>query len=238
MTAKDRIILALDVSSEGEALELVSELKDSVGAFKIGLELFTSTGPHIVQAVTDAGAERIFLDLKFHDIPNTVSGAARAAVRSGAWMFNIHASGGSEMMVAAKEASGKEADRLGVEPPLILAVTVLTSTKETMLREELGVASSIEAQVVRLARLAKDAGLDGVVASPREIGAIKAACESDFLVVTPGVRPAWAAANDQKRFTTPLEAVQNGSDYLVIGRPITGAQDRRAAAERIVQELQ
>ena len=237
MAAKDKIILALDVSSENEAVDLVKELKDCVGAFKIGLELFTSTGPRIFEIVRNAGAEKIFFDGKFHDIPNTVAGAARAAVRMGVWMFNVHASGGSEMMRAASDAAGDEAHKLGAEAPLIIGVTILTSISAEMLREELLISVPLESQVTNMARLSQNAGLNGVVASPQEIVTIKAACGSKFLVVTPGVRPTWAAANDQKRIMTPAEAVRNGADYLVIGRAVTGANDRCAAAKSIISEL-
>ena len=238
MSAKDKIILALDVSSTDQAVELVSELKDHVGAFKIGLELFISTGPRIFEAVRDAGAERVFFDGKFHDIPNTVAGAARAAVRMGIWMFNVHTTGGSAMMKATVDAAGEEADRQGVEVPLIIGVTILTSISEHMLHEELGVPILMRGQVTRLARLAQNSGLDGVVCSPHEIEPIKSACGPDFIVVTPGVRPAWAAANDQKRIMTPSQAVSCGADYLVIGRAITAADDRAAAAQRIIDEIE
>jgi orotidine-5'-phosphate decarboxylase len=238
MAAKDKIILALDVSSEGEAVELVSTLKDYVGAFKIGLELFTSVGPRIIESARNAGAERIFYDGKLHDIPNTVAGAARAAVRMGVWMFNVHASGGTAMMRAAADAADDEAHRLGVEQPLILGVTVLTSISAEVLHDELSVLTLLENQVTHLAQLSQNAGLSGVVASPREIADVKSACGPEFLVVTPGVRPAWAAANDQKRVMTPAEAVQLGADYLVIGRPITAADDPREAARRIARELE
>jgi len=238
MATKDKIILALDVSSEGEAVELVSTLKDCVGAFKIGLELFTSVGPKIIESARNAGAERIFYDGKLHDIPNTVAGAARAAVRMGVWMFNVHACGGTAMMRAAADAADEEAHRLGVEPPLILGVTVLTSISAEVLHDELSVPTLLENQVTHLAQLSQNAGLSGVVASPREIADVKSACGPEFLVVTPGVRPAWAAANDQKRVMTPAEAVQFGADYLVIGRPITAAPDPRKAADQIALELE
>lgn len=237
MTPKDKIILALDVSSEGEAVALVKELKDQVGAFKIGLELFTSAGPRIIEAVKNAGAERIFFDGKFHDIPNTVAGAARAATRMGVWMFNVHTTGGTAMMRAAVDAASDEAHRLGIEVPVIIGVTVLTSISEEVLQHELSVPILLENQVTHLAQLAQNSGLDGVVSSPREIIPVKAACGPEFLVVTPGVRPAWAAANDQKRIMTPSEAVEAGADYMVIGRAITAAPDRQAAAERIIAEL-
>ena len=234
---KEKIILALDVSTEGDAVELVKELKDHVGAFKVGLELFNSTGPRIFESLRGAGAGRIFYDSKFHDIPNTVAGAARAAVRMGVWMFNVHAPGGSAMMRAASDAAAEEADRLGIERPLILGVTVLTSISEEVLHHELSVPILLENQVTHLAQLAQNSGLDGVVASPHEIAQIKSACGPEFLVVTPGVRPAWAAANDQARIMTPAAAVQAGADYLVIGRAITGASDRKGAALRIIEEL-
>ena len=238
MAAKDKIILALDVSSEQEALDLVQELKDCVGAFKIGLELFTSVGPKVFESAKRAGAERVFYDSKFHDIPNTVAGASRAAVRMGVWMFNVHAPGGTAMMRASVEAAGDEAHRLGVEPPLILGVTVLTSISAEVLRHELSVSALMENQVTHLAQLAQNSGLSGVVASPQEILSVKSACGPEFLVVTPGVRPAWAAKNDQARVMTPGEAVRAGADYMVIGRAITAAEDRRAAAERIIEELE
>ena len=236
--SKEKIILALDVSTEGDAIELVKELKDHVGAFKVGLELFNSTGPRIFESLRRAGAGRIFYDGKFHDIPNTVAGAARAAVRMGIWMFNVHAPGGSAMMRAASDAASDEADRLGIERPLILGVTVLTSISEGVLHHELSVPILLQNQVTHLASLAQASGLDGVVASPHEIGQVKSACGPGFLVVTPGVRPAWAAANDQARIMTPSAAVQAGADYLVIGRAITGASDRTAAAQRIIEELE
>lgn len=237
MSAKDKIILALDVSSTEQAVDLVGELKDYVGAFKVGMELFTSTGPSIFEAIRDAGAERIFYDGKFHDIPNTVAGAARAAVRMGIWMFNVHATGGSAMMRAAVDAASEEADRQGVDVPHLIGVTILTSISEHMLHEELGVPILMQGQVTRLARLAQNSGLNGVVCSPHEIEPIKSACGPDFVVVTPGVRPAWASANDQKRIMTPAQAVSCGADYMVIGRAITAADDRVAAARKIIEEL-
>ena len=234
---KGKIILALDVSTEGDAVEMVKELKDHVGAFKVGLELFNSTGPKIFELLRSAGADRIFYDGKFHDIPNTVAGAARAAARMQVWMFNVHAPGGSAMMRTASDAAAEEADRLGIERPLILGVTVLTSISQEVLNHELSVLTLVENQVTHLAELAQASGLDGVVASPHEIAQIKSACGPGFLVVTPGVRPAWAAANDQARIMTPSAAVQAGADYLVIGRAITGASDRKGAALRIIEEL-
>lgn len=237
MTAKNKIILALDVSSQHEAVNLVRELNNYVGAFKVGLELFNSVGPKIFDALRNAGAERIFYDCKFHDIPNTVAGAARAAVRMGIWMFNVHASGGSAMMRAAVEAAGDEAHRQGIETPLVIGVTVLTSISEKVLHEELSVPMLLENHVTHLAILAQNAGLAGVVASPHEIIPVKAACGPEFIVVTPGVRPQWAATNDQARIMTPREALNNGADYLVIGRAVTAVKNRVEAAERILEEI-
>ncbi|MHB1000578.1 MAG: orotidine-5'-phosphate decarboxylase [Armatimonadota bacterium] len=238
MAAKDKIIIPLDVSTARDAVDMVSQLKDYVGAFKIGLELFTSTGPSIFEAVRNAGAEKIFFDGKFHDIPNTVAGAARAAVRMGVWMFNVHATGGSAMMRAAVDAASDEAGKQGIETPIILGVTVLTSISQEMLHEELTVPAMLHNYVTHLAQLTQNSGLAGVVASPHEIQPIKSACGPEFLVVTPGVRPSWSVANDQKRIMTPSEAVQNGADYLVIGRAITSAGDRAAAAQKIITELE
>lgn len=238
MAAKDKIILALDVSTEQEAVEMVGELKDCVGAFKIGLELFTSIGPRIIESVGNAGAGKIFFDGKFHDIPNTVAGAAMAAVRMGVWMFNVHAPGGTAMMRAGADAAADEARKQGTAMPIIIGVTVLTSISPEVLRHELSVPVLLENQVTHLAQLAQNSGLTGVVASPQEIVPVKAACGPEFLVVTPGVRPAWSAKNDQARIMTPSDAVRAGADYMVIGRAITSAQDRRAAAERVIEELE
>lgn len=235
---KQKIILALDVSTESEAVDLVRELKDLVGGFKVGLELFNSAGPRTIESIRNAGAEHIFYDGKFHDIPNTVAGAARAAVRMGVWMFNVHASGGSVMMRAAVEAAGDEAHRLGVEMPLVVGVTVLTSISQEALNHELSVPMLMENHVTHLAQLAQNSGLVGVVASPWEIPPVKTACGPEFLVVVPGVRPAWVASHDQKRVMTPGEAVRSGADYLVIGRAITGNEAPRAAAEKIVAEIE
>ena len=235
--AKDKIILALDVDSEEKALCLVRELKDEVGAFKVGLELFNTTGPEIFRSLEKAGAGRVFYDCKLHDIPNTVAGASRAVARMGVWMFNVHTTGGSAMMKAAAEAARETASKLGVVAPKVIGVTVLTSIDEATLRGELMVGQDVKAQVVHLARLAKSAGLDGVVASPQEIEAIRDACGPDFLIVTPGVRPAGAELGDQKRVMTPGEAVRRGADYVVIGRPITAADDPIAAARAISAEI-
>jgi len=233
---KDRIILALDVDNMRAAEEAVILLKDHVGAFKIGFELFVSEGPAVVEAVKRLGG-RVFLDLKFHDIPNTVAKASRASVRMGVDFFDVHASGGRAMMTSASDAARKEAEATGLHLPVSLAVTVLTSLGEEDLRGDLNINNTPEAQVVSLARLAKSCGMGGVVASPKEIKAIRDAVGDGFIIVTPGVRPDWADRQDQKRVATPAEAVGAGADYLVIGRPILGAKDPVEAAIKIREEL-
>jgi len=230
---KDKLIFALDVPTRDEALALVEQLHEHVGVFKIGLQLFTAVGPAIIREVMATGA-KVFYDSKFHDIPNTVAGAAAEAAKLGLFMFNVHAAGGWKMMAAAAQAAA------AVSPsnrPLILGVTVLTSLDEEALKQELQVEAPLAAHVLHLAQLAQQAGLDGVVASPQEIGLVREACGPGFLMVTPGVRPAWAAADDQARLTTPAEALRAGADYLVIGRPIRAAPDPAAAAQRILEEM-
>jgi orotidine-5'-phosphate decarboxylase len=232
----NQLLVALDVDSVDRARSLANELRGLVGGFKIGSQLFTQSGPGLVEELAARG-DRVFLDLKFHDIPNTVAGAVGAATRIGAWMVNVHAGGGTAMMRAARDAAGEEAAKLSLGPPLVIAVTVLTSFDGPSLAET-GVAGSVEGQVETLARLAQSAGLDGVVASPREIGLIRGACDPRFLVVTPGIRGAGDAKGDQSRTLSAREALDAGASYLVIGRPIIGASDSRAAAERIVRECQ
>lgn len=234
---KDKIILPLDVDSAERAVELAKLLKDDVGAFKVGLELINSAGFGVFDEIRRVGAEQIFYDCKFHDIPNTVAGASRAAAKLGVWMFNVHCAGGFAMMKAAKDAAVETAGRLGKAQPLVIGVTVLTSIDQATLNDDLRVAGAVADQVVHFAKLAREAGLDGVVASPHEIELIRAACGEGFLIVTPGVRPAGADIGDQKRVMTPSEAVSKGADYLVIGRPITGADDPKAAAQSIAEEI-
>jgi len=234
MDPKERIIIALDVGTKREALALAKALAEA-RIFKIGMELFTAEGPALLEEAVRMG-KRPFLDLKFHDIPNTVAGAVRSATRNGVSMLTLHASGGKEMMAAAGKAAREESGKMGKERPILLGVTVLTSLKGEELHQ-IGFAHAVADQVLRLAVLAKDAGLDGVVCSPHEIEVIKKECGRDFLVVTPGIRPAWAAAQDQKRIMTPAEALGKGADYLVIGRPVTGAPSPADAFLRILAEI-
>jgi len=236
-SAKEKLIVALDVDAAAEARSLFEMLRDDAGMFKVGSRLFTSAGPDFVRGLVREGA-RVFLDLKFHDIPNTVAGACREAVRLGVALFNVHAAGGGEMMRRAAEAVAEESARLGTTKPVLIGVTVLTSA-DALTLEETGVsAGSVEAQVRRLARLAHASGLDGVVASPREITAVRDAVErAPFVVVTPGVSPSAAAYEDQKRVTSPAEAVRAGADFIVVGRAILNAEDPARAARAVVEEM-
>lgn len=238
MQAKDRIIVALDVDSQAEALKLALELHDMVGAFKIGMQLFNSEGPSIVQDINKLGG-RVFVDLKLHDIPNTVSQAARVLTRMNAFMFNVHAAGGRQMMSEMARETRDEASRMGIAVPKMLAVTVLTSISESQLKEELMIENlALKELVQRWAAMARESGLDGVVCSPQEITAVREACGQDFLIVTPGIRPRWSEKNDQVRVTTPREALEMGADYMVIGRPICRAESPRQAAQKIIEELE
>jgi orotidine-5'-phosphate decarboxylase len=233
---RDRLIVALDVDSLAQAERLAERLEGLVRRFKIGSQLFTAGGPAVVEAIQKRGAE-VFLDLKFHDIPNTVAGAAREAARLGVFMFNVHASGGLAMMKAAADGAAAAAVELSVRRPLAIAVTVLTSLDRAALHRELGVTSSVEGHVLRLSELAREAGLDGTVASPVEIAAIRRSLGAAWVIVTPGVRPAGSAAGDQSRVATPAAAARAGAHYLVVGRPITGAPDPAAAAAAILEEM-
>lgn len=233
--ARERLAFALDVDCFEDAEKWVKLLHDRVGLFKVGKQLFTRCGPEVVRMIRGEGGE-VFLDLKYHDIPNTVARAGGEACRLGVRMFNVHALGGREMM----ERTVAEADALlprgSAERPLLLAVTILTSSTEDTLRD-VGIDLPVREMVPRLARLAKASGMDGVVASPQEVGLIREACGRDFTIVTPGVRPSFAALDDQKRVATPAEAIAAGADYLVIGRPISAAADPIAAADRILEEM-
>jgi orotidine-5'-phosphate decarboxylase len=231
--ARKKIIFAIDVESMAQAEQWAELLAPHVGMFKIGKQLFTACGPAVVRAVRERGGE-VFLDLKYHDIPNTVAMASLEAARLGVRLFNLHALGGYEMMARTVEALNREFPNSFRSR--VLAVTILTSSTAETLRE-VGIDLPVAEIVVKLALLAQKAGIDGVVASPLEIPLIREACGRDFLIVTPGVRPAFAATDDQKRVMTPAEAVKAGADYLVIGRPISAAQDPIMAAEAIVEEI-
>ncbi len=234
MPPQDRVLVALDTPDLARAKALAAALAGLVGGLKIGKEFFTAHGPQGVRAL--AGGQPLFLDFKFHDIPNTVASALHAAVALEPLIVNVHASGGRAMMTAAAEAVRDAAAARGVARPRLIGVTVLTSLDDADL-EAVGQRGPASEQVLRLARLARDSGLDGVVCSPREIARLRDALGPDFLLVVPGIRPDWAAKGDQKRVTSPAEALAAGADYLVIGRPITGAEDPSAAARRIGEEL-
>jgi orotidine-5'-phosphate decarboxylase len=236
LPVQERLIVALDVDSDTEALELVGELKGSAGLFKVGHQLFTAFGPEIVRRIIAAGG-RVFLDLKYHDIPNTVARAVAEAVKLGVAITNVHALGGLEMMKAAAASAEETAKARGVPKPAVLAVTILTSMDGTSLRRELKVTRSLRREVAHLARLAQRAGMDGVVASPEEISMLRRTVRGRFTILTPGVRPSWAGKDDQKRVMTPGEAVAAGADYLVIGRPILKAPARREAVRLILDEM-
>jgi len=234
--AGQRILVALDVDERERALTLARELRGEVGGFKIGMRLFFRHGPRMVEELAGVGG-RLFLDLKLHDIPETVAQGVRALVGLGAHIINVHAAGGLAMMRAAAEAARTEAARAGVPAPKLVAVTVLTSLEQENLSRELGFGDDLESVVLAWAGLAKAAGLDGVVSSPLELTALRAALGPDFLLITPGIRPAGAQLQDQKRVMTPAQAVRAGADYLVIGRPITAAPDPVAAVRAIAGEL-
>lgn len=232
---KEKIIVALDVPTAAEAREIVRELKNEVGAFKIGLQLFTQAGASFVKEIV-ADDIKLFLDVKFHDIPNTVAKASVEVARLGVWMFDIHASGGGEMMRQMVEEVREVCEKENLKQPKIIGVTVLTSSNQEILRET-GIENEIESQVLQLAKLAEKSGLDGVVASPLEIKKIRQNVKAEnFLIVTPGIRPSFATNDDQKRVMTPGEAISKGSDFLVIGRPITKAEDKKAAVRKILEE--
>jgi len=233
---RNPVFCAVDTGDLGVATALAARLADTVGGLKLGLEFFNANGPKGLAEVTAASDLPLFLDLKFHDIPNTVAGAVRSVVPFKPFMITVHTCGGKTMMEAAVKAASDTAYEVIGSHPLVVGVTVLTSMDDTDLAE-VGVNSPVMDQVRRLAALAQSAGLDGVVCSPQEAAVLRADLGPDFLLVTPGVRPTWAAANDQKRVMTPAEAMAAGASYLVIGRPITGAANPAEAATRIASEL-
>jgi orotidine-5'-phosphate decarboxylase len=234
----DQLLVALDVEDGTSAIALADNLRDVVGGFKVGSRLFTTEGPDVVRTLSRSG-DRVFLDLKFHDIPNTVATAVAAASSLGVWMVNVHAAGGTRMMQAARDAARETAAREGRTPPLVIAVTVLTSMNAAMLAET-GVHVPVLDQVLRLADLAQAAGLDGVVASPQETALIRQRCGPEFAIVTPGIRGVATATgknDDQERTLGPAEAIAAGASYLVVGRPIIAAANARKAAEEIARAL-
>jgi len=236
MKLKDRIIVALDVSDAESCKELLDKLYPTIKSFKVGSQLFTAAGQEAVNMIKRKGAD-CFLDLKFHDIPATVGKASASATSLGVDMFDVHALGGIDMMKEAARLSSETAQRLKIKKPLILGVTVLTSMDNKDL-EDLGIKRDTNEEVLFLAELSRKAGLEGVIASVDEIKAIKKSAGKDFLVITPGIRLSWSKKADQKRIATPKEAFERGADYIVIGRPITGQDDPKAAAERIIGELE
>ncbi|MDY6290308.1 MAG: orotidine-5'-phosphate decarboxylase [Succiniclasticum sp.] len=235
MQSDPRLIAALDFPTAEAAQQAVKEIGDAVSYYKVGMELYYAAGNDMIRFLKENG-KKVFLDLKLQDIPNTVASALKVETTLGVDMINVHAVGGKKMMEAAAKAVKEKAEELGIERPKLLAVTILTSMDEEQFAD-LNYNNTIAEQVVSLAKLANAAGLDGVVASPKEAAAIRKACGPDFLIVTPGVRPAGSALDDQSRVTTPAQAFANGSSHIVVGRPIMKAEDRKEAAAAIVEEI-
>ena len=234
---KEKIVLALDVSTIDEAKELINELKDYVGVFKVGLQFYTGNGDELFKLMNDMKL-KYFLDVKLMDIPNTVAKASENIIKKGADFFNIHALGGKEMMQKCVESANLTAEKLGRNKPTILAVTILTSISDEKLHNELEINQNVSEYALKLAKLAKEAGVTGVVASVFEAKRIKEACGNDFKVLCPGIRPVWSAKNDQQRLATPTLALNEGADYLVIGRAVTAAPDRVEAMKKIYEEIE
>ncbi|MBQ4647079.1 MAG: orotidine-5'-phosphate decarboxylase [Candidatus Gastranaerophilales bacterium] len=234
---KKKLVLALDVEDIEVAKKLVDELSPYIGTFKVGLQLFCGYGLEIVNYIKEKNSD-FFLDVKLHDIPNTVEKASYNVIKNGANFFNVHATGGIEMMKAAKKGALEAAQKYGKKKPLVLAVTVLTSINQQTLTNELSNTKSVEDFVIQLAKNAKLAGLDGVVASAKELKAIKKELGEDFIVLTPGIRPAWSATNDQQRIATPSGAIKDGADFIVLGRAVTSAENKIEAIEKIYKEIQ
>lgn len=236
-TMSSRLFVALDFDNADDAIRLVERLGETVRHYKVGMQLFYKEGPSLLNRLQQQGCH-IFLDSKFHDIPNTVAGAADSVTSHGVYMFNVHAAGGLKMMQAAKAAARAQAWKLGQKEPLLIAVTQLTSTDEHMLRDEIGIPLSMREAVVRYARLAKVAGLDGVVASGHELEWIREACGNDFITVIPGIRPTGSGTHDQSRTMTPEAAIRQGAHFLVVGRAITQASDPVEATRRILDDME
>lgn len=234
---KEKLVLALDVEDIDEAKKLVDELNPYIGTFKVGLQLFCGYGLEIVNYIKEKNSN-FFLDVKLHDIPNTVEKASYNVIKNGANFFNVHATGGIEMMKAARKGADQAAQKYSRKKPLILAVTVLTSISQEVLSNELSNNKTIEDFVIQLARNASQAGLDGVVASAKELKAIKKALGDDFIVLTPGIRPKWSVVDDQKRIATPTSAISDGADYIVLGRAVTKAENKIEAIEKIYKEIE
>ncbi len=234
---KEKICLALDVSTIEQAKELINELKDYVGIFKVGLQFYTGNGDELFKLMNSLNL-KYFLDVKLMDIPNTVAKASENIIAKGADFFNIHALGGKEMMQKCVESANYTAEKLGREKPTVLAVTVLTSISNEKLNDELGIDNNVNDYALKLAKLAKDAGVTGVVASVFEAKRIKEACGNDFKVLCPGIRPQWSAKDDQQRLATPTLAIKEGADYLVIGRAVTNAENRVEAMKKIYEEIE
>lgn len=233
MNTKDKIIVALDTDLDN-AVKIINELKDRVGYYKIN-SLYISD-PEIIDIIKQNNA-KIFLDLKFHDIPNTVANYISSAVKKGVDIITIHSAGGTEMMKAAAVCAKKTAEQHNIKKPLILGITLLTSIDETIAKNELNISLSLNDQIVHLAKLAVSSGLDGIVCSPKEIELIRKNCGNNITILTPGIRPQWSEKNDQKRISTPKDAIKKGSDLLVIGRPITQAENMTDAVEKIIEEI-
>lgn len=235
MSVTERIIVPLDVSTHTDAIALIEQLPQ-VSFWKVGLELFVSSGPGILETLKNK-QKRIFLDLKFHDIPNTVAGASRAAARYGVDLLTIHATAGKDAMLRARAAVQEGAAQAGVSPPKLIAITLLTSLSSRQLAFDLKIPLELPEYALQMALLAQETGLDGAVSSPQEVEQLRQSCGDNFLLVCPGVRPSWAATGDQARSLTPAQAIEAGADYVVIGRPITAASNPEAAWERICEEL-
>ncbi len=233
---KKKLVLALDVEDIKEAKELVDTLSPYIGTFKVGLQLFCGYGLEIINYIKEKNSN-FFLDVKLHDIPNTVEKASYNVVKNGANFFNVHATGGIDMMRAAKKGALEACEKYNKKPPIILAVTMLTSISQEVLKNELLNDNDVQSLVIQLAKNAKEAGLNGVVASAKELKAIKNELGDDFIVLTPGIRPSWSLADDQKRIATPKSAINDGADYIVLGRAVTKAQNKIEAIEKIYQEI-